>query len=283
MSTAYAPATSPIATLVDLAAPTMDLEALAPISLDDLVTSASRLTRVDRKYVVPRRLLPTLLQATAGRAKVLDIDGVRDFAYRTVYLDTLDVQCFRAAGQKRRRRAKIRTRSYLDSGATFLEVKTRGPRGTTVKERIEHPDVEEAGLTAAGAAFIADRLAAAQIDTLDVASLVPMLSTTYRRSTLALGPDRVTIDTVPGWTALGPAQGDLDRPGLAIVETKAGATPTLVDHALWRLGHRPIRISKYGSGLAAVRPELPHLKWHRVINQHLRPHSSATIHEGHHS
>ena len=118
------------------------------------------------------------------RAKVLDIDGVRDFAYRTVYLDTLDVQCFRAAGQKRRRRAKIRTRSYLDSGATFLEVKTRGPRGTTVKERIEHPDVEEAGLTAAGAAFIADRLAAAQIDTLDVASLVPMLSTTYHRSTL---------------------------------------------------------------------------------------------------
>ena len=133
MSTAYAPATSPIATLVDR---TMDLGALAPISLDDLVTSASRLTRVDRKYVVPRRLLPTLLQATAGRAKVLDIDGVRDFAYRTVYLDTLDVQCFRAAGQKRRRRAKIRTRSYLDSGATFLEVKTRGPRGTTVKERI---------------------------------------------------------------------------------------------------------------------------------------------------
>ena len=68
MSTAYAPATSPIATLVDR---TMDLGALAPISLDDLVTSASRLTRVDRKYVVPRRLLPTLLHATVGRAKVL--------------------------------------------------------------------------------------------------------------------------------------------------------------------------------------------------------------------
>lgn len=282
MSTAAALTPLPLAALIDA---TMNLETLAPISLDELVASAPRLTRVDRKYVLPRRLLPSLLRATATatQAQVLDIDGVREFAYRTVYLDTPDVQCFRAAGQKRRRRAKIRTRSYLDSGVTFLEVKTVGPRGTTVKERIEHPDVEFAGLTPAGAAFLADRLAEAHVDTLEVAALVPMLSTTYHRTTLALGPDRVTIDSRLGWTALGPAGGDLDRPGLAIVETKAGATPTLIDHALWSLGHRPVRISKYGSGLAAVRCDLPHLKWHRVITRHLRPNLGTTPHEGHQS
>ncbi len=250
---------------------TSDLDPFARISLDELISSAPRLTRVDRKYVLSRRVLPALLRATTDQARVLDIDGVRDFAYRTVYLDTVDVQCFRAAGQKRRRRAKIRTRSYLDSGITYLEVKTRGPRGTTVKERLEHAAVEAAGLSSVGARFVADRLAQASVENLNVDALVPTLASTYHRCTLALGPDRVTIDTNLGWTALGPTSSDLDRPGLAIVETKAGATPTLVDHALWRLGHRPVKVSKYGSGLAAVRPDLPHLKWHRVISAHLRP------------
>ena len=260
---------------------TSDLDSFASISLDELISSAPRLTRVDRKYVFSRRVLPALLRATADQARVLDIDGLRDFSYRTVYLDTVDVQCFRAAGQKRRRRAKIRTRSYLDSGITYLEVKTRGPRGTTVKERIEHADAEAAGLSSVGARFVADRLTEASVENLDVAALVPTLASTYHRCTLALGPDRVTIDTDLGWTALGQSPSDLDRPGLAIVETKAGATPTLVDHTLWRLGHRPVRVSKYGSGLAAVRPDLPHLKWHRVINQHLRPCSNTTTSEGH--
>jgi len=34
-------------------------------------------------------------------------------------------------------------------------------------------------------------------------------------------------------------------------------------------GHRPLRISKYGVGMAALHPGLPELKWHRVLHRSL--------------
>ena len=38
-----------------------------------------------------------------------------------------------------------------------------------------------------------------------------------------------------------------------IVETKAGPHPSGVDRLLWAAGHRPASLSKYGTGLAALR------------------------------
>jgi hypothetical protein len=43
----------------------------------------------------------------------------------------------------------------------------------------------------------------------------------------------------------------------------------VVDRQLWAAGHRPVRISKYGAGMAALHPDLPDLKWHRALNHHL--------------
>ena len=114
------------------------------------------------------------------------------------------------AARKRRRRFKIRTRSYLDSGSCFLEVKTRGPRGATVKRRVQCPPLDAGRLTASGRDFIASRLAD------DVApperarrlaqALEPVLITRYERTTLHLPEEsaRLTLDTRLAWIGLPP-------------------------------------------------------------------------------
>lgn len=239
---------------------------LPPIDLAELVERAALLTRVDRKYVVPVRSAAELVGSLPATTRVLDIDGRREFGYRSVYLDTPEHESYLVSGRSRRRRWKVRTRSYLDTGSTWLEVKTRVARGRTLKQRIAHPDAEETGgLTWSGATFVSGILSA------EVAAAVrPALVTAYRRSTLYLpaSDSRVTVDTELGWTALRNAA-DLDRPALAIVETKTGSTPSEADRLLWAHGHRPVRISKYGVGMAALDPALPALKWHRALHHHL--------------
>ena len=101
-------------------------------------------------------------------------------------------------------------------------------------------------------------------------ALRPVLVTAYDRSTLLLPGSctRVTLDTDLAWQR--PDTGDrLERPGLAIVETKSGATPSAVDRTLWARGHRPVRLSKYGAGAAALDAALPRLKWNDALVRHL--------------
>ena len=101
-------------------------EHLAPTTLEELNTAAGLLTRVDRKYLVGATTAQDVIDVLAERARVLDIDGRRSFSYASTYFDTPALDSYHRAARKRRRRFKIRTRSYLDSELTFLEVKTRG-------------------------------------------------------------------------------------------------------------------------------------------------------------
>ncbi len=147
----------------------------------------------------------------------------------------------------------------------------RGPRGTTIKERMPSvPGLRE--LTGAGAGFVGDRLTAHGIVAAPIHRLRPELATTYRRSTLLLDATRArgraTIDLGMTWVAADTGA-RLSRPDLAIVETKAGASPTDLDRILWSQGHRPARLSKYGVGVAALDPSAPALKWHRVLTRDL--------------
>ncbi|MEQ6902495.1 polyphosphate polymerase domain-containing protein [Nocardioides sp. YIM 152588] len=238
------------------------VNALEPIALDDLVATAALLTRVDRKYVVPLATLDAILAELPAGARALEIDGSRSMRYRSVYLDTPGLDSFHAAGRSRRRRWKVRTREYLDTGASFLEVKTRGGRGTTVKERVAHAAAHAPA--GKGERLVTDRIGA---DT--AASLRPTLETTYRRSTLLLPSGaRATIDRDLSVRSL-LADRSASAQRVAIVETKSGATPGELDRLLWQHGLRPVRISKYGAGLAALHPELPRMKWHRALDHHL--------------
>jgi hypothetical protein len=58
-------------------------------------------------------------------------------------------------------------------------------------------------------------------------------------------------------------------PDRVVIETKTGSTPSSTDRLLWRHGHRPVRISKYGTGMAALHTDLPHHPWRRVLDRHV--------------
>lgn len=241
------------------------LDRFDAVTLDDLVTEASLLTRVDRKYVVPRVALEPVLAALDERTRVLEIDGGRDFAYESVYFDTPDLLSFRMAAQPRRRRFKLRTRSYLDTGSAYLEIKTRGARGTTVKDRDEYDPDRSGELTAAAREDVADAFTAIGVASERAHDLDATLMTRYRRATLLLPDDagRATVDTELEWVE--PDGHGFTLPELTIVETKSGSSASAVDRLLWRAGHRPATVSKYATGLAALRPDLPRNRWARLL------------------
>jgi hypothetical protein len=231
-------------------------DAFAPIDLDELLGLAALQTRIDRKYVLPRVDAERVLASLDPDTRVLEIDGSRGSLYESVYFDTDDLLSYRMAALGRRRRFKLRTRSYLDTGDAYLELKTKGARSATVKERLEYDIRHRDELTAAGIAYAAPPLEELGLD--DPDRLRPTLVTRYLRETLYLpgSGSRATVDTELRWEH---AAGDaLALPGAACE----------VDRTLWRAGHRPATVSKFGTGLAALRPELPSHKWTRVLRRH---------------
>lgn len=248
------------------------LASLPPVSLCDITEDAALLTRIDRKYLVPLDVAGALLAraATAADAPaVLDVGGERASAYRSVYFDTPDLLSFHLAARGRRRRFKLRTRTYLDTSDAYLEMKTRGARGLTQKERDAYPLVDAERLTSDARDEVAMALAAIGVSPRRAEDLDATLQTRYRRATLlvpaAHGPaGRVTIDVDLEWRDT--AGAGLALPAYAIVETKTPGPAGPWDRALWRGGYRPQRVSKYATGLAALHPALPHNRWTRVLS-----------------
>lgn len=245
---------------------------LEPIDLAEVERTAALQTRVDRKYLVPVDLVEDLLAEATPGARVLVVGGCAELDYASVYFDTPDLAAYRGAAGRRRRRFKVRTRCYLDSGTTVLEVKTRSGRGETVKRRTAHGS-HPTRLDGAAREFVAAELG----DLLPERPLVPTLATRYRRTTVVdpRVPMRMTIDTglrcVDLAAEAAPA-GEADRgapeqvalAGRAIVEIKSGGRPTPADRWLWAHGHRPIALSKYAVGVAALRG-LPGNHWRRAL------------------
>ena len=72
--------------------------AIAPlesIGLEELGTAAL-MNRVERKFMLPRDLLPSFLQRCAAEYRVLELHGRRRAQYRTVYFDTSDLSFYHA-------------------------------------------------------------------------------------------------------------------------------------------------------------------------------------------
>ena len=248
-----------------------DLAAFTPIDLDELNAHAALQTRVDRKYVIPASELAHLVRRLPASTRVLHIGGTAALAYASRYFDTPELDSYLTGARGRRHRFKVRTRTYLDSGGSFLEVKSKSGRSATVKQRIAWTGDD---LDATARTRAAELLSAAGVPAAERIAhrLRPSLDSSYRRVTLMLPgatdaeDSRTTIDLDLQWSA--PGRGILTLPDRVIVETKSGRRAGAMDRVLWHAGHRPISISKYGTGMAALHPELPHNKWHRTLGRH---------------
>jgi hypothetical protein len=238
------------------------LQHLPPLSLEELCARPDLQTRVDRKYALPLAELPDLVADLPDGFAVLTVDGRRSHSYESVYFDTADLACYHAAAHGRRRRFKVRTRSYLDTSVCLLEAKTVGGRGETVKRRADHTFGERARLDDEDYLVLRDWLGP------DLPDLTPTLVTRYRRSTLVDldGHGRVTLDAGVRGTA--PDGRSVLLADHVVVETKSPAAATAVDRWLWAHGHRPVRLSKYAVELAALQPDLPANRWSRTLRRY---------------
>lgn len=241
---------------------------LPTVGLDELNAEAALQTRVDRKYVVPSGLARQLLDTFSTVMRVLEIDGSQSFAYDSVYFDTATLDSYLLAAHGRRRRYKIRTRTYVDSAVSFLEVKTEGAREATVKERIPYRPEDRARLTMEGLDYVRETLAAA-VGSVPAGPLEPVIETRYHRTTLYLpgSGSRATIDTDVTWQR--PSRRPWVLDDAVILETKSGSTAGPLDRHLWAHGVRPSRISKFATGMAALHPGLPANRWNRTLRRSL--------------
>ena len=232
---------APAERAVSAAASTVD-----PIGLSALVELAELQTRVDRKYFVPADEFRRLIEELGDDLLVLDIDGLRNFGYESVYFDTPDLTAYRAHLQRLRQRFKARTRTYTDSGLTMFEVKLAGARGETVKQRVPYPAEHRCELTDEALAHLGRALCEAYHQDVP-AGMQPTLITTYRRTTFVTrtGDARLTCDVA---LVCRNARHEVRDTGTdVLVESKSAGPGSAPDRILRELGVRPASVSKYAS------------------------------------
>lgn len=224
-----------------------ELPALAEfqsVSLADL-NKVALMSRVDSKYTLHIGRLNELLQVLSKHYDVLQIEQCRIFRYVSQYYDTPDFQFYNDHHNGKPNRTKVRTRLYVESGTSFLEVKKKIKGNLTEKSRealVLHGDQTD----------IHDARVLHQAS-IDGHSLIPTLEVTYSRITLSSRSiqERVTIDL--GLTfRFGSRTKVLD--GLVIIEVKQDKikreSPVIM--ALRQRQMRPLRISKYAMGMVLM-------------------------------
>lgn len=163
--------------------PTLDLDRIAAVRL---------MNRVDTKYLVDERRCMELLERAADQYYVQIIDDCRACRYATLYYDTPQWDMYHLHHNRRLTRQKIRTRTYVETGVTYLEVKNKSNKGRTHKRRMAlNRSLFAAAATDTAAADFLRREARYAPETLS-----PSLATRFVRVTLVnhAMTERLTID-----------------------------------------------------------------------------------------
>ena len=226
------------------------LEQLPPISLEEM-GGIKLMNRLDRKYLATISQLEQLLAMAQGKYYAQMIGGCRFNPYRTVYLDTPDEEMYLAHHNGRLVRQKVRVRTYLDSGDTFLEVKNKDNHGRTKKKRIPVQGLDT--LVADGGDELLNKYARYTLG-----QLVPKVENRFERITLVnlAKTERLTIDThvkFHHWET--GCDNSFDR--LVIIELKRdGNVPSPVLDILHQLRIHPSGFSKYCIGTVLTKSEI---------------------------
>jgi hypothetical protein len=238
------------------------ISSLSKVARVDLPLDLNLQTRTDRKYLIRFSELEEVIRPASLDLKVVTDGSNLISAYESVYFDTPDFQLHKLAAVGRRRRFKVRTRSYLDSRLSFFELKIRNSRSQTQKVRIEIPFENRTAIPQDHNGWIRKELQAQEMSAPE--NYVSALNVAFKRTSLISNTEasRITIDSFVNFNGV-PALNDQDW---LIVETKSTGRPSQIDRLLWNSGFRPIRISKYGVGISLLNFDAPRNKWNRAIN-----------------
>lgn len=234
------------------------------ISLSEVMENAALQTRVDQKFLLTPEQFMEFTDRLGSQFSVMQIDGRRSFQYRSTYFDTPDFEQYRAHRQGRRKRYKVRSRTYVDTELCMFEIKTKGRRGTTVKHRRRQPLTDARVLTPENRDFAAQVLADEYGQ--EAPALQPVLHNSYVRGTLVdpVDGERVTCDVELRYSD---GSAVVHGPEMVVVETKSSDGRGASDQALAALGIRPVSMSKYCLGVAVLNPHLPANKWARLLKR----------------
>lgn len=232
-----------------------------------LNAKAEMLQRLDNKYVVESTVVRQAIVHFARHFDVLEIGGRRAFTYETCYFDDAELHSYFDHHRGRRKRAKVRTRRYVDAGLCFLEVKLKHARGQTIKRRMPYDAGKYGMLDETAWAHIREsyRLLYGRDFPHD---LFPALEMRYRRMTLVAkdGGERLTIDNGLHFHRQGraiPVDDDL-----FIIEAKSANGNGIADRVLRRLHQHPTsHCSKYCTGMALMQAGMKHNKFRPVLKK----------------
>ena len=219
------------------------LASLAPISLAEM-DAIKLMNRIDTKYLTDEDGLVSILRDAARAGyRALETGGSKVNAYDSIYFDTAGLKMFRDHHNRRLKRQKVRTRTYVQSGMSFLEIKRKNNKGRTSKKRIGIPVEEMTDFRRDAAAC--EYLSRKSWFTVD--ELSPVMETVFSRITL-VNPDcteRLTIDTDVRFRNLRTGRSCSLRDAVIIELKQDGRARSRMKDIL--LDHRvkPVRISKY--------------------------------------
>lgn len=234
------------------------------ISLGEM-DSVKLMNRIDTKFLISASQLTDLLTKAIEYYRVVEINGDRVTPYTTIYYDTTDAEMYTMHHNGKLNRFKIRTRSYINSGLAFLEIKRKNNKGRTSKKRIKIEN--ELFHTMAFQDKEQDFIGS--ITPYQVSGLEPQLQNYFQRITLvdkAL-TERVTIDFGLEFDKVGTGfHKSVD--GLVIVEMKQdGACNSHFRKFLNELRVIPGSMSKYCLGMVLLNPDLKNNRFKKKIRK----------------
>jgi hypothetical protein len=237
-----------------------------PISLAQM-DDVALLDRTDIKYVINVRQLYRALASLTEHYWVLDIDGIRLNHYQTLYFDTADFALYMRHHAGGGNRYKVRSREYVDTGQSFLEVKLKTNRGRTIKRRIQ-----TLGLVTRFTPETNDFMNAHF--PLDTQFLEPKLWNDFSRITLVSKRhrERLTLDLTLQFCSGGRA---VVLPGIAIAEVKQDSVNRNSDfiRQMRAVNIRPTGFSKYCIGVSMLYQNVKHNNFKprlRLVNKLMR-------------
>lgn len=224
------------------------LASFNPIQLDE-INQLKLLKRIDRKYVMPVNKLEELLKLVKKYYSVMEINGIRGLGYHTNYYDTDRLDLYLNHQNQRLNRFKIRTRDYLISNSSFLEVKRKTNKGQTIKSRIPIDACQS--LNKEHYEYLNS------VVDLNGRELIKSSENSFKRITLVSfeSLERITLDFDLKFYRNGDT---FEMPHISIVEVKRdkmGKRSPVVE-ILKELGVHPRGFSKYCMGLAYLMPDL---------------------------
>ena len=235
------------------------------ITLDEM-RSVKLMNRIDTKYVLSEEeVLRLLHKALEAGYRVQIIDGVRACRYLTLYYDTPEREMFTVHHNRKLTRQKLRTRTYLESGTTFFEIKNKSNRGRTKKRRTEIKAEEL--MCFAQSSEARELLANNSRYTTD--ELQPALITSFSRITL-VNPtlsERSTIDLELSYEdARTGNKASIEH--MAIVEIKQdGNTASMLKLMLRDMHIAPLKVSKYCLGTTLTVEGIKHNRFKAKIQR----------------